>query len=772
MRRDRVADVRRADLDGAEIVHIPYTDKLFADDCAVSATRFAELAGVVSAHGAALSVTLHDLPVDDSALGRRRFDAYQQVIAVAQGIVVNSDAELDASRRFVDQARSFRMIPLPVVDAERRSRSRPDGGGPVVVLGFVFPDRGYEHTIDELPAESELILLGRPAAGHETLPAALADRAAARGHRLTVTGFVPDAELSAALHRAGVPVAPNRRVLASASINTWLAHGRRPLVPLSVHSRTLAERWPDTLTLYDADRPGELQAAVARARREPDTTWLDGDVRIGPSPAEVAAGYLTHFAGCSPPRLLTTGSGRVVLPDNRWDLLDDRSPDASPAVSVVIPYFENQPGLDLVLTALTRQRYPADRLQIVVADDGSVAPPTLAAAAPIASVLVRQPNRGFRAAAARNLGAAAADGTVLLFLDGDTVPEPDYVARMVRLPGCAPDVLAVGRRRHADLTGWTPAMLVEWMSDQNAGSGRPGRGAPSEPRELPEPAWLIEGYRRSADLLHADDRSYRHVISAVLGMHRDLFREIDGFSPEFTAYGGEDWELAHRARVAGAVFAHVRDAVAWHDGADWAAREAPAFPTAEARRTAGTPSASAASKNIETLQLSRLLPDPRARGAGQWCPYTAIIVELPAGDPGAVLVTARSAFGSGADCGLWLTGDDAPAVVGLLGDPRIRVGPPPADVAARASVWVELTAPTRLDGLREMAGRAADSGSIRTPTGVFYASRVRHRSARWSSELTVQTDLLGAVLFGGRDAAEPHPLGPFDLARELGAIRR
>ena len=120
----------------------------------------------------------------------------------------------------------------------------------------------------------------------------------------------------------------------------------------------------------------------------------------------------------------------------------------------------------------------------------------------------------------------------------------------------------VGRRRHADLTGWDPERLVRWL----AGDG-PG------PDELTEPEWLRDGYAASRDLLDADERSYRFVISAVCGLSRDLFAELGGSSPEFTGYGGEDWELAHRAWVAGALLAHVPEAVAWHDGPDWADRD-------------------------------------------------------------------------------------------------------------------------------------------------------------------------------------------------------
>ena len=338
----------------------------------------------------------------------------------------------------------------------------------------------------------------------------------------------------------------------------------------------------------------------------------------------------------------------------------------------MVPYFEAQHQLDLVLTGLAAQTHPASRLEVVVADDGSGTPPDLGAAGPLAAQLVRQPDRGFRAAAARNLGASAASGDVLVFLDGDTVPEPAYVERLARLPGLAPDVLTVGRRRHADFTGWGADQVGRWLAGQGPG-----------PTELTEPEWLRDGYAASRDLLDADERSYRYVISAVCALHRDLFVELGGFSEEFTAYGGEDWELAHRAWTAGAVFAHVPSAVAWHDGPDWALRAA----------------RDPAAKNAETLALTRLLPDPVARGGGQWLPYPAVAVVLPDPGPAAALATARWAFAGDTDCAVWLTGPTAEATAATLADPRIQAGPVPADVRARAQVVVDLAGPARLDGL-------------------------------------------------------------------------
>ncbi len=715
---------------GYEVVHIPYTDRLFGLRCEESAAAFEAVAERVVTGGARLSVTLHDVPFGASALDRRRASAYRRVMARATGVVVASRAELARVEALQPRVRSLRVIPLPLTPASEWVPVAP-AGSDVAVIGFVHPDRGYEQLIGALPPACGVVAVGRAAEGHEALPAALAARAANRGRSFVLTGYVSERVLAGRLARAAVPVAPNRRVSASSSIATWLAHGRRPLVPVCDYTSELAAQWPGVVTRYDPDRPGELEEAIAYALAEPASTVLDPSVPAGPSIAEVADAYCRHLASCRPPRPVAIGGGRAVVPGNHWELLDGWRAAEPPAVSVVIPYYDGQPQLDLVLSALTLQTHPASRIQLVIADDGSKCPPDTRAAADLEVEVVRQPDLGFRAAAARNLGAARADGEVLAFLDGDTIPEPQYLERLCRLPALLPDALVVGRRRHADFSGWSAADVLGWLGAR----GRPPCG-------LPEPRWLIDGYRESRDLQDADARSYRHIISAVAALPRELFADLGGFSPEFTAYGGEDWELAHRAYTAGAVLAHERNAVAWHQGPEWAERQDEASARAQ--------------KAAERRLLARLLPDDQARGSGQWMPYPAVTITLPAGDAEAIERTARSAFATGADCGLWLTGEGAGSLARRCADPRIGYGSPPADVAARARVVVELSGPADLSALPHLIREAERCGEVCTPAGTFSSTLALRRALRYAEDLG-GAQAARELLFGRRDASFPRP---------------
>jgi glycosyltransferase involved in cell wall biosynthesis len=101
-----------------------------------------------------------------------------------------------------------------------------------------------------------------------------------------------------------------------------------------------------------------------------------------------------------------------------------------PFISVVVPTRDRADVLPYLFQALSLQLYPHHRMELIVVDDGSrdeTAALVLrwSRILPFAARLRVSGGRG--AAAARNVGTAAAEGDVLAFTDSDCVPGPLWV---------------------------------------------------------------------------------------------------------------------------------------------------------------------------------------------------------------------------------------------------------------------------------------------------------------------------------------------------------
>jgi glycosyltransferase involved in cell wall biosynthesis len=99
--------------------------------------------------------------------------------------------------------------------------------------------------------------------------------------------------------------------------------------------------------------------------------------------------------------------------------------------SVVIPALDLRASLELILRCLEAQTYPADRFECIIVDDGSADgtrrfleshQPTSFRLTFISHAVPQ--GRG----AARNQGWRRAQGKVVVFLDGDTLPAPQWLS--------------------------------------------------------------------------------------------------------------------------------------------------------------------------------------------------------------------------------------------------------------------------------------------------------------------------------------------------------
>ena len=75
---------RAAEPDAA-VVHLPFTERLFAPTAEAGAGAYEAVVAPALAAGVAVSVTLHDLPSGSSPLQERRRAAYDRVVARRRG---------------------------------------------------------------------------------------------------------------------------------------------------------------------------------------------------------------------------------------------------------------------------------------------------------------------------------------------------------------------------------------------------------------------------------------------------------------------------------------------------------------------------------------------------------------------------------------------------------------------------------------------------------------------------------------------------------------
>lgn len=99
-----------------------------------------------------------------------------------------------------------------------------------------------------------------------------------------------------------------------------------------------------------------------------------------------------------------------------------------PRVSIILPHL-NEPDLLTCLRSLDRQRADGIPFEILVVDNGSTILPEGTVSLVAGARLLHQPIPG--PGPARNLGAAEAEGDILLFIDSDCVAMPGWLSRIV-----------------------------------------------------------------------------------------------------------------------------------------------------------------------------------------------------------------------------------------------------------------------------------------------------------------------------------------------------
>jgi len=129
--------------------------------------------------------------------------------------------------------------------------------------------------------------------------------------------------------------------------------------------------------------------------------------------------------------------------------------------SVIVPTFQDWPGLQGCLDALAAQTTDADRFEILVASNNPTAEVPEYLRLPRNAQVVWQPKPG--SYAARNAALAEARGSVIFFTDSDCRPEPDWIAAGLRRLAADPAVSRIAGRVVITPAAehWTPAEIYD-----------------------------------------------------------------------------------------------------------------------------------------------------------------------------------------------------------------------------------------------------------------------------------------------------------------------
>lgn len=216
-------------------------------------------------------------------------------------------------------------------------------------------------------------------------------------------------------------------------------------------------------------------------------------------------------------------------------------------ISVIVSTYNREDALDAVLRSLSRQ---TDRdFEVIVADDGS-RPPTRALlerwtpSLGVPLIHVWHVDAGFRLAEIRNRAILHSSGEICVFIDGDCLARPDFVAVHRRLaePGwfVAGNRALLGRRLteralrdRLDLENWPFAIWIPawWRGDVN--------------RLLPFVALPLGSLRKLGP------QQWARAKGTNLAIRREDLIRVDGFDAAYRGWGREDSDIAVRLIRAG-----------------------------------------------------------------------------------------------------------------------------------------------------------------------------------------------------------------------------
>ncbi len=211
---------------------------------------------------------------------------------------------------------------------------------------------------------------------------------------------------------------------------------------------------------------------------------------------------------------------------------------SGPTLSVILPTYNRKASLVRALDSLGRQTFPRSRFEVIVVDDGSTDGTQAIASEPFPFIVrcLHQHHQG--ATAARNLGARASRGDILVFMDDDVTISPQTLQALAAACGDREKALVMGtiHRRSCGLASVYTSVVLTMV----------------------------------AHTLWAHDDSEFHFAdcnSELLACKRHDFFALEMFQDPTEGHGWPNWDdvdLGYRAHLQGFRLVGTSQAIAEH----------------------------------------------------------------------------------------------------------------------------------------------------------------------------------------------------------------
>lgn len=200
-----------------------------------------------------------------------------------------------------------------------------------------------------------------------------------------------------------------------------------------------------------------------------------------------------------------------------------------PLISIIIPTYNRPKYLQACLHKISKLHFPVDQLEVIIVNDGGEEKPLVGLSQTFSGYKFHtRANAG--PAAARNAGAALANGKFLAFIDDDCQPDEEWLRQLAEQLSETPDCLLGGQTVNKIANSYSAAsqLLVDYLYD------------------------------------YFNEETAVFFTSNNMAMRAKQFHELGGFDTTFPLAAGEDRDFCDKWRQVGHEMVYVPTAVVNH----------------------------------------------------------------------------------------------------------------------------------------------------------------------------------------------------------------